>query len=132
MRKSTVLSPEPFSVPLSSSPAWARLTDQQRSAKQRFDRVFESQLSYLRGLRASKRSATSEVASGATGTMSEEHSSKHPILSKVFGLGSSAVAAVIRMIPQRALDLLPERLRTRLNDVEASASAEHAPRPAHS
>jgi len=116
MRKSSILSPEPFSVPLSSSPAWARLTDRQRSAKQRFDRVFESQISYLRGLRASKRNATSDVATGASGTVSADHAKKHPILSKVLGLGSSAVAAVIRRIPRRALDLLPQRLRTRISD----------------
>lgn len=124
MRKSSILSPEPFSVPLASSPAWARLTDRQRSAKQRFDRVFESQISYLRGLRSSKRNAPDEVATGASGTVSEDHASKHPILSKVFGLGSSAVAAVIRRIPRRALDLLPERLRTRIVDEREPATAQ--------
>jgi hypothetical protein len=121
MRKSSILSPEPFSVPLSSSPAWARLSDRQRNAKQRFDRMFESQLAYMRSLRTSKPSAPSQVPAGASGTVSDAHASKHPILAKVFDLGHSAVAAVIRMIPQRALELLPERLRPR-----AAGEAAHA------
>jgi hypothetical protein len=120
MRKSSILSPEPFSVPLSSSPAWARLSDRQRNAKQRFDRVFESQLAYMRSLRTSKHNVPS-VAAGASGTVSDAHTSKHPILAKVFDLGHSAVAAVLRLIPQRALELLPERLRPR-----AAGEAAHA------
>lgn len=106
MPKSTILSPQPFSVPLSSSPAWARLTDSQRSAKKRFDRVFESQLTYLRGLRTSKRQG--EEAAGAEPA---SRLSKHPILARVVGLGTSAVSAVLRLLPERALELIPERLR---------------------
>lgn len=106
MPKSTLLSPQVFSVPLSSSPAWARLTDSQRSAKKRFDRVFESQLTYLRGLRTPNRKGA-EVA----GAESDSLLSKHPILAKVVGLGTSAISTVLRLLPERALGLIPERLR---------------------
>jgi hypothetical protein len=104
--KSTILSPEPFSVPLSSSPVWADLTDATRTAEDRFARVFELEVAYLRSLRSSK-----EDREQALGKLTEELASQFPrveervrdsrVLASLFGLGSGAVAAILRALPAK-------------------------------
>lgn len=104
--KSTVLSPEPFSVPLSSAPAFARLTDQPRSARARFDRVFEAQVKYLRSLRKSKDDRASALQAVTEQLVRElprlgEHLRKHPVLAVALGMGGGAIAALLHALPDK-------------------------------
>lgn len=104
--KSTVLSPEPFTVPLSSAPAFARLTDRPRTGRERFDRVFEAQVKYLRSLRQSK-GDRADALRGVTEQLVRElprlgeHLRNHPVLALALGMGGGALAALLHALPEK-------------------------------
>ncbi len=101
----TTTSTEPFSVPLASVPAFARLADQPRTAVQRFESAFQSQLTFFRSLRSKDERGEafhqlSEQLAQSFPRIGKQLET-HPALAVLLGLSSGAVAALLRALPEK-------------------------------